>query len=470
MNEETKERLNKYIGGKYEDDMSLYNKLTKKYENFLYKGFEIEEKSDEIVITYSFIGSGEILNPQLFIKRKDFKIDIHSEKINNILFNIGMIEAISYWKASCSPNFIINNYKLTDDQKAWWQKLFYKGLGEFRYRNSIDITSDKFIKFICLGEKELSSETIEGLSGNIIPVGGGKDSTVTLELLKEMENTPFIIDINNVHYQSALNCSYALAYENKDIFEVKRTLDNKLLDLNKKGYLNGHTPLSASIAFIALLASTLLNKKYIVLSNEASANEGTIVGTDINHQYSKSFEFETDFNEYIHKNIITNIEYFSFLRPLSELQIAFLLTKYDKYLTIFKSCNVGSKKGIWCLKCAKCLFVYILINPFLSDEKMLEIFELNLLEDESLLEVFTKLVDKNKNKLFDCIGTRDEISLALNMSISKYNNQNLPYLLNYYVNEIQSSDDISFDKEEYNDENFLPEDFKVILKGALNNE
>lgn len=39
-------------------------------------------------------------------------------------------------------------------------------------------------------------------------------------------------------------------------------------------------------------------KKYVILSNESSANEPNVKGTKINHQYSKTVEFENDFRNY----------------------------------------------------------------------------------------------------------------------------------------------------------------------------
>jgi hypothetical protein len=60
---------------------------------------------------------------------------------------------------------------------------------------------------------------------------------------------------------------------------------------------------------------------------------------DINHQYTKSLEFEARFSEFIEENI-TNIKYFSFLRPYSEEKITELfLEKCEKIFDIFSSCN-----------------------------------------------------------------------------------------------------------------------------------
>jgi hypothetical protein len=85
----------------------------------------------------------------------------------------------------------------------------------------------------------------------------------------------------------------------EQIFIIEREIDPLLLKVNAKGYLNGHTPFSAMLAFYTVLAAHLTQTRDIALSNESSANEATIVGTEINHQYSKSLEFERDFQDYV---------------------------------------------------------------------------------------------------------------------------------------------------------------------------
>ena len=299
--------------------------------------------------------------------------------------------------------------------------------------------------------------------GNLIPVGGGKDSNVTLELLKDSYdiNNVFIVNPKEVH----LSCANAANYTDNKILSIKRTIDKNLIELNKKGFINGHTPFSAMVAFTSFLTAFLNNKRYIVLSNEASANESNIDDTKINHQYSKTYEFENDFNEYTKKYFKIDITYFSILRPLNEYQIALLFSKYEKYHNIFKSCNVGSKEKpwIWCSNCPKCLFVYIMLSPFLYKEKLINIFNNDLYENKELLNTFIDLTGYGKNKPFECVGTYEEIRYAISKTINKLDN--LPYLLKYYKDNYELID-IKLESF-YNDENNLPEYFNSLVKKEL---
>ena len=311
------------------------------------------------------------------------------------------------------------------------------------------------------------NDTKEEFTGALVPIGGGKDSIVTLDVIKDdfKDNMCYVINPRGATEETAEIAGYG---EDKRCY-VRRTLDKNMLELNKQGYLNGHTPFSSIVAFSALIVAYLNKKKYIVLSNEASANESTIYEEEVNHQYSKSYEFEQDFNEYVKENILDGIEYFSLLRPISEYQIAKHFAKLPKFYKIFKSCNAGSKENKWCANCPKCLFVYIILSPFMKREDMINIFGEDLLEKESLKETMEMLSGIQKNKPFECVGSRDEVNTAICETIKKYeaDNKELPLLYKYYKTTKKYEEYINkentYDKF-YNPENNVPEHYKQMLK------
>ena len=252
-------------------------------------------------------------------------------------------------------------------------------------------------------------------------------------------------------------------------FIVKRVIDRKIVDLNSEGFLNGHTPFSAIVAFVSYLCAYLSGKKYIVLSNEDSANESTVIGTSVNHQYSKTYEFENDFNNYTKKYYGIDIKYFSLLRPLTEFQIGMLFSKLDKFHKVFKSCNLGSKGDTWewCCKCPKCLFVFIILSPFLYRDKLIDIFGTDLYEDASLLDTFKELLGYSETKPFECVGTYGEVRFAVSLLINKLGDD-LPYLLRYYKDNYPLSLDTDY-RLHYNLNNNLDSSFESIVKDAISN-
>ena len=447
-----------------------FEELRNKYKNFIYHDYKIFEEDNKIVLEFFFeIENLREFRPRIEILKKEFNFNsIDSAIIKNIVFNIGMIEAISYYKSACPENIIVECGHIDEYQEKWFKKLFYLGLGEFRFINNIKIEEDKLFNIKSLGEKIEFDCFAEKLSGNIIPIGGGKDSNVTLDLLDKYkdDNLCFCIGSKKV----SLDCAKAAGYSDNQIIEVKRVIDKNLLDLNKEGFLNGHTPFSAIVAFITYLVATLLNKKYIALSNEDSANETNVEGENINHQYSKTIEFENDFREYAEKYLKSNVEYFSMLRPITEFEIAYLFSKLEKYHKIFKSCNVGSKEEEWkwCLDCPKCLFVYTILSPFLYKEKLINIFGEDLFEKENLLKTFIELCGYGETKPFECVGTFDEIRYAITKTIEyvKANNEKLPYLLEYYNTHFEKNNNDGLLKY-YNENNNVPEEFAKLLKERL---
>ena len=442
--------------------MDKYLELRNKYDTFIYEGYNVEEKDNKTIITYDFnVPNLTHYYPTLELNKFELK-----EFTKYLIFHIGLVELISYWKATCSKNVIIKAGYINEEQIDFFKKLYFHGLGELFYTNGIEPNYEDFMNITCvIDSNNISIPNYNGI-GNLIPIGGGKDSNVSLELLKNSfeDNNAFIINPKEV----TLKCAELAGYDESNTITVKRIIDKNLIELNKLGFINGHTPFSALVAFISYLCAYINNKKYIVLSNESSANESNVAGTKINHQYSKTYEFENDFNEYTKKYFQINIKYFSLLRPLTEYQIAMLFSKYEKYHNVFKSCNVGSKSlpWKWCCNCPKCLFVFIILSPFLYKEKLINIFGEDLFEKEDLLNTFIELTGYGETKPFECVGTYEEVRYAISKVIER--EENLPYLLQYYKDNFKLEDLSNKIETRYNDENNLDEYFENLLKEELN--
>lgn len=399
------------------DNLTTFQILREKHSVFTYESFNYKTIDNIIEISFDFrVGEKYKFQPvmQLSLGKYTFK-NIEKELLEGIIFHIGLIELISYWKAFCSPTVLIKPYYLNNEQQNWWKKLYWRGLGEFFYQNKINPDYQNFLTFQFKDNivsstslpypKVLASERV------IVPIGGGKDSVVTLEALrKEKKIIPFIINPR----EATLSCASQAGFkELSEIVVLQREISPLLLQLNQKGFLNGHTPFSAMLAFYTLLVAYTTDTRHIALSNESSANEPTIPNSDINHQYSKSLEFEKDFQEYVQKYMNDVAYYYSFLRPYNELQIAEMFSHYTQYHAIFRSCNVGSKENKWCCNCSKCLFAYIILSPFLSDAKMIEIFGEDLLDKPELQTYFNELTGIAENKPFECVGTIEEVNKAI---------------------------------------------------------
>ncbi len=447
----------------------MFQELRNQYREFIYESFQVEETSKQYTVTYHFRINELSFFPQVIVEKEQIKNkNIDREFLDYLFFQYGLFDLMNYYKLTCSPKIIIKPMKINEEQCEFFKKILYHGLGEYFYKNGIDLTYQDFVEFEVDSECEYSNHMMDGdFSGNLIPVGGGKDSVVTLELLKDYhsDNKVFMLERNLYPKNQAGYDSIQVAgYQEEDIVIFKNNLDLELLELNKKGYLNGHIPFSACLSMASFLMAYLTNKKYIVLSNEASANEGNVKGTKINHQYSKSYEYERDFREYTKKYLTDKIEYFSLLRCLNEYEIVQEFIKHKEYLSVFRSCNRGTKENIWCNHCSKCLYVYIMLYPHLKEEEMKQVFSNEMLDDDSLKEIFQALVLEDVDKPFECVGEKSEINYSLQKAL-KLKSENLPYLLKQYKEKYHPSIVSSKEIEKYfNNQHFIPSEYLEILR------
>ena len=307
-------------------------------------------------------------------------------------------------------------------------------MGEFFYKNKINYIN--LVNFPYKESEQKESFSIEMKERYLLPIGGGKDSIVSSEMLRS-QNKDFDIFILGT---SKIQEDVAKIMGKKPIV-IRRELDPKLFEINKRSDVyNGHIPISVIYAFLGVLAGILYDYKYIAVSNEKSANYGNVeyLGEMINHQWSKSEEFEKLFQEYLKKFVTPSVKYYSPLRQMSELDVAREFVKYPKYFSVFSSCNTNFKINSktnkkWCGKCAKCLFVFTLLSAFVSKQEVLNIFGKNLFEDKSLLPLFEELLGVKNFKPFECVGTPDEVKEALG-KIEKKEEFHDSVLMRYFKN------------------------------------
>lgn len=444
---------------KRNDNQQRFDELRERFKNFTFYQQEVKVEEGVLHLTFHFsLDDQYYFHPTMSIPARPFYHWglIPKEQLESLAFHIGMVELVSYWKLACPKTIVVKPFDLKLCQKKWWRHLYYQGLGEFRYLNGIDCSEHDFLRIESGTNRDFARVDVPVEEKVLVPVGGGKDSVVTLESLRNaMPAIPVILNPRG----ATVNCIGAAGYTMDDVAVINRTLDPTMLKLNNEGFLNGHTPFSALLAFLTLLVGFGSRSKYIALSNESSANESTVPGTDINHQYSKSIEFERDFREYVRQHLSEEIHYFSFLRPLNEMQIASLFSQCTAYHKVFRSCNAGSKTDSWCGKCPKCLFTWIILSPFISRERLTEIFDKDLMQDPELKPVFEELNGTSAVKPFECVGTVEEVRACVDHMKDRKGT----------IAEVSPKADATVEEilGRFNEENFLPPQFVELLKTKL---
>lgn len=334
-----------------------------------------------------------------------------------MLDDLHLVLGVSYYKLFCAPTFK-TDIALSDEQAHFWNTLYAKGLGEFLYRNNL--SPEIVARFSGGGDNGRTCTALPvDETSVLVGIGGGKDSIVSLELLRDVKRTGFVV-------ATADECRLTdavLHIAGVPSVVVRRALDANMLR-GIAGSYNGHVPISAVYAFLGVFGAALRGDGYFVVSNEHSSNFGNLMheGNEINHKWSGSVEFETRFVQYVRTYLTPSVRYFSLTRPFYELRVVKLFTKLGKdYFHAFSSCNrnfahTHDGQTKWCGVCPKCAFSFLMLAAFLSKEEVVSIFNKNLFEDESLLPLFKDLLGFGAMKPFDCVGTFDESRVALDMA------------------------------------------------------
>ncbi|HPS40519.1 MAG TPA: UDP-N-acetylmuramoyl-L-alanine--D-glutamate ligase [Candidatus Woesebacteria bacterium] len=434
--------------------------LRSKHQRLIYEGFVLAKDERDLLLTFNLTLEPDIhFQPKLKIKNLSPEIlqqiptqENLDPQLDRLFFHLGLAEIPSYFKAACPAEIVIKHQgQITKKSISFWHNLLISGLGEFYYQNKIDFTSADFVQIKLekthakktnltkVTFKQSQSAAQKEKSSILIPVGGGKDSATVLAMIEERK-LPYDIFLLAPHAPSAKKIALLLQKEGhcQKIIEAERIIDPQLFELNKKGYLNGHTPFSAYLAFVSVTIAYLYGQENILLGNERSSEEENLVylGHKINHQYSKSLDFEQKFAAYSQTQLflptLTNASkhsphYLSLLRPFSELEITQKLcafankdSRFARILTIFKSCNVGQKEDRFCHQCPKCAFVFTMFSAFLDEQFVSEkIFSENLFAKKSLEQTFLDLAGFGDKKPFECVGTFAEMRQALLLAYEK---------------------------------------------------
>lgn len=328
-----------------------------------------------------------------------------SPAFEKLLGLTALVLGVSYFKLRAPFAIQAPGIPLTEGERAFVIDVYENGLGEFYARNNLS----RFGKLeLAAPEDSVGRRAAPNLpERTLLPIGGGKDSLVSVDLLTHtgQQFTPFAVNPKGPIVTSVEAIGTNPLY-------VTRTLDREMIRLGQEpGYYNGHVPSTAINSMIAALCALLFGYDQIVLSNERSASEGNVMfdGRETNHQYSKSLGFELLIADTLANATGGALKYFSLLRPYSEARIASLFTKESKFDSVFSSCNRnfrlnGNDGPLWCGECPKCHFVFLIFAPFMAKERLLRIFGKNLLNEPANEQSFRELAGLTGQKPWECVG------------------------------------------------------------------
>jgi hypothetical protein len=295
--------------------------------------------------------------------------------------------------------------------------LYSEGLGEFAFVNGLpNLPRPSFPS----GGEATTDRPPSETKRVLVPIGGGKDSAVALEIARQSGKDVALFSVGD-----AGPIARTAAVADLPHLIVRRHLDPGLVELNRAGALNGHVPITAIVSCVAVLTASLHGFDAVAMANERSASTGNIRwgGIDVNHQFSKSLRAERMLRQAL-TEVGADVDWFSILRPASELGIARAFARLTKYHSAFSSCNTNFRldgtvpSQRWCCDCPKCRFVFLAMAPFSQPDHMRAIFGRDLLDDDDQFEGFALLTASGGFKPFECVGEEEESRTAMRMLVS----------------------------------------------------
>lgn len=339
-----------------------------------------------------------------------------------------LVAAVSYYKAFACPTIELGPHALSPSERRWLTEFYLDGLGEFSHVNGLDL-SDLTLVADDAPEPELASARPGTARRPLMPFGGGLDSIVSLSLLPEdAEPSLFVVGRPGMAYAAI---DKAASVTDLPMVRAERSLDPQVLrPTAETGFLNGHVPITGVISAIGIVAAALGGHDALVMSNEWSASSGTLEvdGVVVNHQYSKSWAFESAFADLVHRRVASDLHYFSILRPRTELWIAERFAELTEFHPVVHSCNrafhadPARRLDHWCGECPKCAFIDLILSPVMSPDALGSIFAVagEPLRRPEVAEEIRRLVGTSPlDKPFECVGDVAECRAALRLAAAR---------------------------------------------------
>ncbi len=341
---------------------------------------------------------------------------------------LAIVEAFSYWKALCSPVIEVALPAPDAAELDWWQAFWPGAMGEFFYRNQIDYTAPGFLVIQGPAGGTAASAGAGGPGGPggpgsagdapagppLVLFSGGKDSLALARIVSANAGAAPVDFFLYNPGERLRGLAGSLASGGR-LVEVRRTILPELLRLNAADHPNGHTPFSAYLAFAAMLTGYLRGSGPVMAGNSRSDDEPNVrsyLGRPVNHQWTKSYEFETALRSYRDRWLPAAPGYSSPLRPLYEVQvIASLAGDVDAYLRT-ASCN-QVRGGGWCLSCAKCAWVFLATAALFGHDLAIRKTGGDMFADPALAGVYQEMAGLTGVKPFECTGSEDEVRAAI---------------------------------------------------------
>jgi hypothetical protein len=369
--------------------------------------------------------------------------DDERARVDGLLALLHWVTGVSYFKTALPQSVGCDTGLPPPATATLLEALYSEGLGELAYTNSLPELPRPRFPHAAVAPLDAAGPTPDEVLSTpmsapdeaspparvLVPVGGGKDSIVALEIVRRATENPALFSVGD-----ATPIARTVAVADLPHLLATRTLDPGLRALNDAGAINGHVPVTAIVSCVALLTAALNGFDAVAMANERSASAGNVRfdGVEVNHQFSKGLRAERLLSAALAElgpragvraagSSPSGVRLFSVLRPASELAVARAFARLEPYHRAFTSCNAvfridpALRASSWCCDCPKCRFVFLALAPFSQPEHLRELFGRDLLDEEAQFDGFALLTATGGHKPFECVGEEQESLAAMRL-------------------------------------------------------
>lgn len=350
--------------------------------------------------------------------------------MEKIYFHIAAFEMTKI--ASLAPDSIdfgILSRYCTPAFEKLWRTCFQKIWAQWRYEHQLPNYQLPILqkKELCIEMAPIQIPT--GSTPFLLFCGGGKDSLLAMKLLERSDIQYDVYSYSHNVYGNAepqhalieqlLQHTQHQKQHKHWVYDVflDAPVPHLATEYNIKKVTSCETP---SSLFGVLPVVLQEGYEYLVLAHEKSADFGNLIWEitqeEINHQWGKSFEAEKLLSDYVQNELITNVHYFSLLKPFYDPFIFFLLRNHLTALQDAHSCNL---KKPWCYKCPKCAYVLTHYLAYFGAESVQKWIEMPIFDLEENQLWFRQLLGLEAHTPFECVGQADEMRLAMSLCHQK---------------------------------------------------
>jgi len=326
-----------------------------------------------------------------------------------------LVAGLSYYKAGAPPLVDVGSTPLGEKGRRLLAGALREGLAEFAFENELDLDDVVIVG----GETVTIAAPDTDPWRVLVPFGGGIDSVVTTsQLSADLDQALFVVSPPGGRFEP-LEATAALTQ--RGIVRATRELDEQILR-GDDTFFHGHVPVTAMVTLLGAVAALATGRGGVVMSNEHSSSAINLRWRelDVNHQWSKSWDAEQLLADALGERVGPDLVVASFLRDRSEVWVAEIFSRLDAYHHVFRSCNrafsqrLDRRLDAWCGECDKCLFINLMLAPFLTRASLRDIFAHEPLSDPAREGQLRVLVGEGVSfKPFECVGDPDESAVAL---------------------------------------------------------